>query len=171
MAHVSGVAGARKNDHGIPRIGLVRSGWHGDIVESCCNAFIASLEAHGVAPGAVDQFEVPGAFEIPLLCKLLARAGDHDVIVAAGFVVDGGIYRHEYVARAVIDALMALQLEIMTPIISAVLSPLRFHEHDTHSTFFREHMKVKGAEAACACLDTYRAISALPPRHPSAAPP
>src|SRR3546814_5039901 len=66
----------------------------------------------------------------------------------AGFVVDGGIYRHEFVADAVIGALMAVQLETEVPVISAVLTPQHFHEHDEHRRFFREHFVVKGQEAA-----------------------
>lgn len=59
----------------------------------------------------IDFFEVPGVFEIPLQAKLLAKSGRYACIVAAGFVVDGGIYRHEFVSEAVINGLMQLQLE------------------------------------------------------------
>jgi 6,7-dimethyl-8-ribityllumazine synthase len=66
-------------------------------------------------------------------------------------VVDGGIYRHEFVASSVIDGLMRVQLETEVPIISVVLTPQRFHEHDTHRQFFRDHFLIKGEEAAEAC--------------------
>ena len=85
----------------------------------------------------IDFFQVPGAFEIPLQAKLLARTSRYVAIVAAGLVVDGGIYRHEFVADAVISALMRLQLETDVPIISAVLTPQRFHEHEEHKRFFQ----------------------------------
>ena len=104
--------------------------------------------------GAVDYFEVPGSFEIPLQAKLLARSGRYAAIVAAGFVVDGGIYRHEFVAEAVISGLMQVQLETEVPVISAVLTPQRFHEHAEHRDFFHAHFVVKGAEAASACART-----------------
>ena len=71
-----------------------------------------------------------------------------------GFIVDGGIYRHEFVADAVISSLMRVQLETEVPIISAVLTPQRFHAHAEHQRFFREHFRVKGAEAAEACVKT-----------------
>ena len=94
---------------------------------------------------------MPGAFEIPLQAKLLAQSGRYDAIVAAGFVVNGGIYRHEFVADAVISGLMRVQIETEVPVISAVLMPQRFHEHQEHQRFFREHFLIKGAEAAAAC--------------------
>jgi 6,7-dimethyl-8-ribityllumazine synthase len=136
------------------RIAFVQSCWHRDIVDRCRDSFLSEVARNGVDAEQVDLFEVPGAFEIPLQAKLLARSGRYAAVVASGFVVDGGIYRHEFVAGAVIDGLMKVQLETDVPVISAVLTPQRFHEHDTHTAFFREHFVVKGVEAATACLKT-----------------
>jgi len=104
---------------------------------------------------------VPGAFEIPLQAKLLAKSGRYAAVVAAGFVVDGGIYRHEFVADAVIAGLMRVQLDTEVPVISAVLTPQRFHEHEEHRHFFLEHFVVKGAEAARACARTIENVRLL----------
>jgi 6,7-dimethyl-8-ribityllumazine synthase len=136
------------------RIALVQACWHRDIVDQCRISFLAELARSPRAQTPVDLFEVPGAFEIPLQAKLLARSGRYTAIVACGLVVDGGIYRHEFVAGAVINALMQVQLEAEVPVISAVLTPQQFHEHATHAAFFREHFVVKGVEAAQACLKT-----------------
>ena len=136
------------------RIAFVQSRWHREIVDRCRDSFLAEMVRNGIAAGRIEQFEVPGAFEIPLQAKLLARSGRYAAVVAAGFVVDGGIYRHEFVAAAVIDGLMRVQLESDVPVLSAVLTPQRFHEHDAHAGFFREHFVVKGIEAAHACLAT-----------------
>src|SRR6266851_4924311 len=112
------------------RIAFVQSCWHRDIVDQARIAFLKKIKKVGLVRHVVDCFEVPGAFEIPLQAKLLAKSGNYAAIVAAGFVVDGGIYRHEFVAASVIDALMSVQLESEIPIISAVLTPQRFHEHE-----------------------------------------
>ena len=77
---------------------------------------------------------VPGSFEIPLHAQRLAGIGRYAAIVGAGFVVDGGIYRHEFVAEAVINGLMRVQLDTDTPVISMVLTPHHFHEHDEHAS-------------------------------------
>jgi 6,7-dimethyl-8-ribityllumazine synthase len=142
------------------RVAFVQSSWHKDIVDQCRVAFVSELRQRGLDPSLVDFYELPGAFEIPLHAKLLAHSGKYAVIVAAGLVVDGGIYRHEFVADAVISGLMRVQLDTDVPIISAVLTPQRFHEHDTHQLFFREHFLVKGAEAAAACAKTMENIAA-----------
>lgn len=143
------------------RIALIQSSWHRDIVDQCCDAFLKGMAARDVPPAAITRYEVPGAFEIPLHAKLLATSGQCDIIVAAGFVVDGGIYRHEFVAATVIDALMRVQLETLIPVLSAVLTPQQFHEHAVHERFFKEHMVEKGEEAASACVATLKNMNAL----------
>ena len=133
------------------RIAFIQSGWHADIVDEARKGFFAEMVRNGVPETLIDRFEVPGAFEIPLQAKLLAKTWSYAAIVAAGIVVDGGVYRHEFVAETVIRALMQVQLETETPVFSAVLTPHHFHEHDTHRQFFRDHFKVKGEEVALAC--------------------
>ena len=129
-------------------IAFVQSCWHREIVDRCRDSFLETIVAAGVARDRIDLFEVPGAFEIPLVAKRLAQTGRYLAVVASGLVVDGGIYRHEFVAGAVISGLMQVQLETGVPVLSAVLTPQHFHEHDTHQQFFSEHFVVKGAEVA-----------------------
>ena len=144
------------------RIAFIQSGWHKEIVEECRKSFLTEIEQLGVDPADVDLFEVTGAFEIPLHAKKLAGSGRYGAIVGSGLEVDGGIYRHEFVAEAVISGLMQVQLETGVPVISAVLTPHHFHEHVTHQAFFFEHFKVKGVEAARACHHTMEALAKLP---------
>jgi len=146
------------------RIAFIQACWHKDIVDQCRSAFIAEIKrlvgsGSPMTDIATDFFEVPGSFEIPLLAKLLARTNKYAAIVAAGFVVDGGIYRHEFVADVVISALMQVQLETEVPVISAVLTPQRFHEHREHAEFFHKHFLIKGEEAARACIRTIENIA------------
>lgn len=130
------------------RVAFIQATWHRNIVDRARDGFAAELERIGHDPSALDVFEVPGAFEIPLTAKRLAVTGRYAAIVAAGLVVDGGIYRHEFVATAVIDGLMRVQLDTDVPVFSVVLTPHHFHEHDEHVAYFERHFVQKGAEAA-----------------------
>jgi 6,7-dimethyl-8-ribityllumazine synthase len=143
------------------RIAFIQSCWHREIVDQSREAFFAEIVRLGYKPSSIDTYEVPGAFEIPLLAKLLGQGRQYAAIVAAGLVVDGGIYRHEFVAEAVISGLMSVQLDTEVPVISAVLTPQHFHEHNEHREFFFEHFKVKGREAAQACARTIANIASL----------
>ena len=123
-------------------------------VDSCSNALFLSMmykrqkiDSHS----AIEVIDVPGAYEIPLLAKRLAETGNFHAIVGAAFVVDGGIYRHDFVASAVVSGMMQVQLETGVPILSVSLTPHQFQETAEHRGFFIEHFKVKGKEAAQAC--------------------
>ena len=147
--------------HSPVRIAFVQACWHKEIVDQCRIAFLAEIVRRGYRRQSVELFLVPGSFEIPLQAKLLAQSKRFTAIVASGLVVDGGIYRHEFVAQAVINGLMTVQLETGVPIISAVLTPQSFHEHETHADFFREHLAKKGIEAATACAKTVTNMATL----------
>jgi 6,7-dimethyl-8-ribityllumazine synthase len=145
----------------VGKVAFVQSSWHEPIVDRCRSAFVGEWQRLGFPESSIDFWKVPGAFELPLHVKRLARTGRYSAAVAAGFVVDGGIYRHEFVAEAVINGLMQVQLEVEVPVISAVLTPHHFHEHDAHSSFFSAHFEVKGQEAARACAATMRSLVAV----------
>ena len=141
-------------------VAVICATWHADIVGKAKQSMFAEFERSPWPPRKLDYFEVPGAFEIPLLAKQLALSGRYDAIVACGLVVNGGIYRHEFVGAAVIDGLMRVQLDTDVPVLSAVLTPRDFHEHDDHRRFFSEHFVKKGIEVARACLATVAGLRA-----------
>jgi 6,7-dimethyl-8-ribityllumazine synthase len=141
------------------RVAFVQSSWHHEVVEECRIAFLAEMEARHITN--IDVFEVPGSFEIPLHAQILAKTRRYTAIVAAGLVVDGGIYRHEFVADTVIKALMDVQLRTEVPVFSAVLTPQQFHETEVHYDFFRKHFAIKGVEVAEACAKTLHSLERL----------
>jgi 6,7-dimethyl-8-ribityllumazine synthase len=144
------------------RIAFVQAGWHRDIVQQCRLSFVAEMIQLGYLESDIDFFDVAGAFEIPLHAQLLANSGRYGAVVAAALVVNGGIYRHEFVADAVISGLMQVQLGTGVPVLSAVLTPHHFHAGEEHQQFFFDHFKVKGVEVARACVATMHALRQLP---------
>src|SRR6202011_4303455 len=143
------------------RVAFVQSAWHREVVEQCRIAFLDEIEARNIPRAHIDLFEVPGSFEIPLHAQLLAKTRRYTAIVAAGLVVDGGIYRHEFVADTVIKALMDVQLKTEVPVFSAVLTPQQFHDSAVHHDFFRKHFVIKGIEVAEACANTLHSLERL----------
>lgn len=129
-----------------PKIAFIKASWHADIVDQAYKGFTQKLADDG-ADYDVTCFTVPGAFEMPLLAKRLAKQG-YDAVVAAALVVDGGIYRHDFVAAAVVDGLMSAQLETEVPMFSVSLTPHHFHSNTEHVEFYTAHFLRKGAEAA-----------------------
>ncbi|WP_233834768.1 6,7-dimethyl-8-ribityllumazine synthase [Paraburkholderia sp. ZP32-5] len=137
-----------------PKIAFIQAGWHEDIVGQCRDAFFEAMKSHGFDRKDLDIQQVAGAFEIPLAAKRLAASGKYATIVTAAFVVDGGIYRHDFVAQTVVSALMQIQIETDVPVLSGVLTPHKYHATEEHNQFFRDHFRVKGKELADACVST-----------------
>ncbi|MCK9915820.1 6,7-dimethyl-8-ribityllumazine synthase [Microbacteriaceae bacterium K1510] len=146
---------------GTGAIAVVRARWHADIVDECVAQFQAEFATISEHPVNIAVFDVPGAYEIPLFAKRLAQTRRYAAILGCAFVVDGGIYRHDFVASSVLNGMMTVQLETGVPVLSAVLTPHHFHETDEHQKFFREHFKVKGKEAAKACAEILAARAAM----------
>ena len=88
-----------------PKFAFIKAQWHADIVDQALIGFQQRLAELGL-DATVDVFDVPGAFEMPLLAQKLAATGDYDAVAAAALVVDGGLYRHDFVAQAVVSGLM-----------------------------------------------------------------
>jgi 6,7-dimethyl-8-ribityllumazine synthase len=138
------------------RYAFIKAGWHADIVDQALTGFY-----HRIPSEQVDVYDVPGAFEMPLMAKELAKTGRYDAVVAAAFVVDGGIYRHDFVAQAVVSGLMQAGLETGVPVLSVSLTPHQYQDTPHHNAIYRDHFVSKGEEAADAVLKLAKARAAV----------
>jgi len=129
------------------RYAFIKANWHKDIVDQALVGFSEIIPSE-----QIDDFDVPGAFEMPLLARDLARSGRYGAVAAAAFVVDGGIYRHDFVAQAVVNGLMQAGLETGVPVLSVSLTPHHYQPSEHHTRIYREHFVLKGREAAEAAL-------------------
>lgn len=135
------------------KIAFIKARWHAEIVDQALVGFEADMDSVD-ATVQITSFDVPGAFEMPLLAKKLGASGDYDAIVCAALVVDGGIYRHDFVAAAVVNGLMEAQMCTGVPTFSVSLTPHHFQPSAEHIGFYTEHFVKKGAEAAQAVRQT-----------------
>lgn len=139
-----------------PRYAFIKAQWHADIVDRAYDGFCELIPA-----SQIDVFDVPGAFEMPLVAKDVAESGRYAAIACAAFVVDGGIYRHDFVASAVVDGLMRVSLDTGVPVLSVSLTPHHYQETDHHNAIYRDHFVEKGREAARAALMIGKTRTAL----------
>jgi 6,7-dimethyl-8-ribityllumazine synthase len=137
------------------RVAFVQSAWHPEVIDECRVAFLAEIEARHIARSAIDVFEVPGSFEIPLHVQLLAKTRRYTAIVAAGLVVDD-----DTIAETVVRALMDVQLRTEIPVFSAVVTPQQFRQA-ADDNFLRAHFASKGVGVAEACANTLLSLERL----------
>lgn len=131
----------------VPRYAFIKANWHSDIVDQALAGFQQNIPAEHI-----DVYDVPGALEIPMVAKKLAESGKYAAIAGCAFVVDGGIYRHDFVAATVLDGLMRAMLDTGVPVLSVVLTPHNFQENPEMIEFFAKHFVKKGVEAADAAI-------------------
>jgi len=129
------------------RFAFVKANWHAGIVNKALEGFLELIPREHV-----DIVDVPGAFELPLISRDLAMSGKYGAVVAAAFVVDGGIYRHDFVAGAVINGLIRAGLDSGVPVLSVSLTPHHYQETEHHTGIYTAHFIEKGREAARAAL-------------------
>jgi 6,7-dimethyl-8-ribityllumazine synthase len=138
------------------RFAFVKARWHAEIVDQALIGFHQLIP-----PDRTDVYDVPGAFELPLMARELALSGQYGAIACAALVVDGGIYRHDFVAQTVVDGLMRVGLDTGVPVLSVSLTPHHFQETDHHLAIYKNHFVVKGQEAASAALGILKARAGL----------
>mgnify|MGYP001471830581 CR=1 FL=1 len=140
----------------VTRYAFIKANWHSHIVDRALEGFCELIPA-----SQVDVFDVPGAFEMPLLARDLAQTGRYAAVAAAAFVVDGGIYRHDFVAYAVVDGLMRAGMDSGVPVLSVSLTPHHYQETAHHNAIYEAHFVEKGREAANAALMIGKARAAV----------
>jgi 6,7-dimethyl-8-ribityllumazine synthase len=94
------------------QVAVVASLWHTSVMDG----LVAGAERALVQAGAsYTLHRVPGAFELPLLCQAVARAGS-DAVIALGVIVRGGTPHFEYVCHSATDGLTRVALQTGVPI-------------------------------------------------------
>lgn len=132
------------------RFAIVASRWNPRIVDALVDGARTTLAANGIDADAIDLVRVPGAWEIPLAARRLARQGRHAAIVALGCVVRGDTRHYEQVADGCADGLMRVALEHEVPVANGVLA-VEAHE-DAVARAGGAHGN-KGEEAALAAIE------------------
>ncbi|MEI8172176.1 MAG: 6,7-dimethyl-8-ribityllumazine synthase [Deltaproteobacteria bacterium] len=110
---------------------IVAKGMKFGIVASRFNDFICGRLIEGAVDaltraGADDKdiliYKVPGAFELPLIAKKLAKSGRFDAVICLGAIIRGATPHFEYISAEVSKGVAMVGLETETPVIFGVLT-------------------------------------------------
>lgn len=104
------------------KIGIVASRFNdficGRLIEGALDALIRS----GVDEKDVAIYKVPGAFELPLAAKKLAKSARFDAVVCLGAVIRGATPHFEYISAEVTKGIAAVGMETEVPVTFGVLT-------------------------------------------------
>lgn len=104
------------------RYAIVVARFNGFIVESLLAGALDALKRHGVSENNITVVRVPGAFEMPVAVKKLAKQGGSDAIIALGAVIRGATPHFDYVAGQCASGLAAVASETGVPVAFGVLT-------------------------------------------------
>ncbi len=83
---------------------------------------IDALIRHGASEKDIDIIKVPGAFEIPLVAKVVAEKKSHDAIICLGTVIRGATPHFDYVASEAAKGIAMASMDTGVPIAFGVLT-------------------------------------------------
>lgn len=156
MSEINMVEGILTPNDGAYAIVVAR--WNGFVVESLLQGAIDTLVRHGIDHGKITVIRCPGAFEIPLTVKKVAKQDRYSAIIALGAVIRGGTPHFEYVAGECTKGLSCISLDHEVPVSFGVLTV------DTiEQAIERSGTKAgnKGEEAALSALEMVSLLSNL----------
>ncbi len=119
---------------------------------------IDTLKRHGVDESNIDVIWVPGAFEIPLVAKKLAKTAKYGAVITLGAVIKGATPHFDYVAAEISKGVAQVALQSDVPVIFGVLTT------DTiEQAIERAGTKAgnKGSEAAKTAIEMVNLIKEL----------
>lgn len=104
------------------KIALVVSRFNDFITSKLVDGAADVLIRHNVAEKDIDVYKVPGAFEIPFVCKKVVGKNKYDAVIALGAVIRGSTPHFEYVSSEVSKGVANVGLAADIPVIFGVLT-------------------------------------------------
>ena len=140
------------------KVGIVGGRFNEFIGSKLLSGAVDTLRRHGMEETDISVAWVPGAFEIPLIAKKMAKSGKYDAVICLGAVIRGATAHFEYVSAEVSKGIASVGLDSEIPVIFGVLTV------DTiEQAIERAGTKAgnKGSEAASTAIEMIKLIKEI----------
>lgn len=104
------------------RFAIVVARYNSEITDQLLKGVVGILSKRGASGGDIDIFWVPGAFELPLTLKSLAKTKRYDALIALGAVIRGDTPHFEYVCQGATQGIQEAMLQTDVPIAFGLLT-------------------------------------------------
>ncbi|CAN5951232.1 unnamed protein product [Sphagnum jensenii] len=129
------------------KVAIVQAAWHKEHSDRMVEVSKEILETAQCA--AVDVFQVPGTYEIPLVAKKLAKLKKYDAIIVYGIIVKGDTDHYQVIVQTVIRELGKVMYDFEVPIVMEILPVFRIEDAVART----KGEQNKGIEAGLATID------------------
>jgi 6,7-dimethyl-8-ribityllumazine synthase len=144
------------------RVALCVARFYAELADKLESGARAALYDAGLIE--IDRFDVPGAFELPVVASYAARSGRYDAIVCLGAVIRGETDHYDYVCREAARGIQQVQLETGVPCGFGVLTVDTMEQAlERVSGGTKRDTGRSAAEAALASLAVKRELAAETP--------
>ena len=137
-------------DLGAVRIAVITARWNAQVTDGLRAGALRALKKNNVSEDAIEDFAVPGAFELPLAAQRAARSGRFDAVITLGCVIRGDTPHFDYVCAETTRGIGEVALREDIPVAFGLLTTDNLKQAIDRSGDNEEN---KGEEAALTVLE------------------
>jgi 6,7-dimethyl-8-ribityllumazine synthase len=142
-------------------VAIVASRYNAEVVQRLLDGAVARLGEAGIGRERITVVVVAGAWELPLICRRLAEAGGHQVVISLGCVIRGETPHFEYVCAEAARGITRAAIDTGVPVSFGVLTCDTLEQALDRAGGRHGN---KGAEAAEAAMEMAGLLRNLPRR-------
>lgn len=140
------------------RFAVVVARWNHELTSKLADGAFEALIESGADLAQIDRFDVPGAFELPVVCLKAAELRRYDAVIALGVVIRGDTPHFEFVAGQAAAGIMRASLDTGVPVMFGVITVDTLEQALARTGEKRDN---KGYEAAISAIETVHAVRVL----------
>ena len=140
------------------KFAVVVSRFNSELTEQLAADAIQCLEENGVAAADIEKFQVPGAYEIPVVVNELAKSGKYNALIALGVVVEGETPHAQMIGESTGIALLDIAREYSVPVINEIVGTRNWEQAVARCTRSRTSRGWYAAEAAIETANVLKKI-------------
>lgn len=140
------------------RFAIVVSQFNEEITGGLLHGTLEYLKEKKIKVSPKDIFYAPGAFELPLIAKKLAKQKKYQGVICLGCVIKGDTMHFEFISLAATMGILQTGLETSKPVSFGVLTTLTEEQAILRS---RKNKENKGREAAAACWESAQLLAKI----------
>lgn len=130
------------------RVAVITARWNSQVTDGLRDGALRALTRHDVQ--AVEDFYVPGAFELPLAAQRAAKTGRFDAVITLGCVIRGDTPHFDYVCAETTRGIGEVSLNQDIPVAFGLLTTDNLQQAMDRAGDNNEN---KGEEAALTVLE------------------
>ena len=140
------------------RVGIVAAKFNKFVTSKLLSSCVEELTKQKVKAEDIEVVRVPGAFEIPLVAKTMAKSGRFHAVICLGAVIRGDTPHFDYISAEVSRGIGQAALDADVPIIFGVLTTHTMEQAIERAEPTRFN---RGGEAAKSAIEMARVMEGI----------